>query len=91
MKHLHNTYKHFVHIKLIDNYKEGISFLGGVSHVCISACGGTFLEDRGTIFSPGFPIGYQNGMLCNYTITTDPQKYVSLTFARRIFELEGCE
>ncbi|KAK3105916.1 hypothetical protein FSP39_008473 [Pinctada imbricata] len=54
-----------------------------------AGCGAIFTEDSGSFISPGYPNAYVDNLRCNYTIATDPQRFVVLEFDSLIFAIEG--
>ncbi|XP_021357124.1 cubilin-like [Mizuhopecten yessoensis] len=74
--------------RLVVKFRSDINTNGnGFSANWTVGCGSEFTELTGRIFSPGYPQQYENGLLCNYTIKTDPQRFIVLNFI--VFELEG--
>nr|KAG5692366.1 hypothetical protein BaRGS_007979 [Batillaria attramentaria] len=51
-------------------------------------CGGLFTDTSGVIMSPGYPNNYRHNLRCNYTIVSDPEHYVMLSFDNN-YRLEG--
>ena len=44
------------------------------------SCGGTYTDDTGIIYSPGYPNNHENFQLCNYVISPGAGKHIILTF-----------
>ena len=44
----------------------------------VSGCGGTFNDDTGLIFSPGYPTNYQHNLTCDYVILASPNQFIVL-------------
>ncbi|CAH2282322.1 cubilin [Pelobates cultripes] len=59
----------------------------GFSASFISKCGANFTKSSGGIISPNYPDKYDNNLNCNYSIHTDSDTYIVLTFQN--FELES--
>ncbi|MEE6466792.1 hypothetical protein FKM82_007053 [Ascaphus truei] len=59
----------------------------GFSASFISRCGSNFTKSSGRIVSPNYPNKYNNNLNCTYTIHTEADLYIILTF--QTFELES--
>ncbi|KAM4705286.1 LOW QUALITY PROTEIN: cubilin [Rhinophrynus dorsalis] len=59
----------------------------GFSSSFISKCGANFTKSSGRIVSPNYPNKYNNNLNCNYTILTEGNMFIVLTFQN--FELES--
>ncbi|XP_071156308.1 cubilin-like isoform X2 [Mytilus edulis] len=51
-------------------------------------CGAVFMDDNGVFVSPGYPNNYGPNLVCNYTIVSNPGRFIVLQF-NRIFDIEG--
>jgi len=54
-----------------------------------AGCGGTFDDESGLIFSPGYPNNYQHHLLCDYVITARQNQFVVLQFDESNFRIEA--
>ncbi|KAL3836256.1 hypothetical protein ACJMK2_021695 [Sinanodonta woodiana] len=61
----------------------------GFSANWTAVCGGVLKASAGILTSPGFPSNYENNLNCNYTIVSDPQKFIVLEFDPDNFILEA--
>ncbi|XP_060075561.1 cubilin-like [Ylistrum balloti] len=74
--------------RLVVKFRSNINTNGnGFSANWTVGCGSVFTEPNGRIVSPGYPGNYDNNLLCNYTINTDPQRFIVAIFST--FDLEG--
>ncbi|XP_074652971.1 cubilin-like [Tubulanus polymorphus] len=51
-------------------------------------CGATFTTETGIITSPGYPDNYADNLDCNYTIISDPERFILLGFEEEPFSIE---
>lgn len=57
------------------------------------ACGEEYFVTDGnftTITSPGFPTGYDNNLICTWTLTADPHYRVAMTLVTLDMEAGSC-
>ncbi|XP_033761795.1 cubilin-like [Pecten maximus] len=74
--------------RLVVKFRSDINTNGnGFSANWTVGCGSIFTSENGRIVSPGYPEVYGNHQLCNYTIISDPQRFIVLRFS--VFDLEG--
>ncbi|XP_069122184.1 cubilin-like [Argopecten irradians] len=74
--------------RMVVTFRSDINTNGnGFSANWTVGCGSVYTEESGRIVSPGFPGMYENHLLCNYTIISDPQRFIVLRFS--MFDLEG--